>query len=407
MPLHDRPRMKPHFFALSLIGLGAFFGVALIQIGFLAALGMVAGAQRWRHVDRRLLAIVFLFGGLAMSHSVFGQEPVAAPDYLLRWRYLLLLPLVPALMSPMTAQRLLGGFVLLAGLSGLYGVAQVMTESPGWLGFLHPEGSVKPLWRYAWSPENQRWMRAGIKATGTIHNIAAFAHVTMLILLWPLAYGLLSRRRIPAWHLLAGLLALAGLSLSGARAAWLGLGAGAFVLIVCRWRPRWLRAVTFALVLVIGGLGVSLLKSPVLQQKAGSLTGRTQIWDQCLKTTTQTGLMGLGYGAHAGYASKIYPQTPGLETKVKTWCHHVPLSLVVEAPLTIIPAAMLLVFLLLALTRSDPRPLQGFALASILAFWTISQLHDPHFQREFFPFAMLLIGCGLIRREVTNESDAS
>ncbi len=405
MHRHDRGEMTPAFLSLCLIGFGAHFGVALIQIGFIGCVILGFRYKTLTRVDRRLIALVCLFGVMALSHSLLGQEPLASADYLLRWRYLLLLPLVPILLKPPEVHRLLGAFVVLTGISALYGIAQVIFGSPGWLGFLHPEGTIEPLWRYVWSPDQNRWIRDGLKATGTIHNIAAFAHTTMLVMLWPLASGLLSRDRVPPWQILAGLLALAALSLSGARAAWLGFGAGTMVLILCRWQLKWFRATIFSLLLLIGGLGVGLLTHPGLQKTAGSLTGRASIWTHCLQTAKEAGPYGLGYGTHAGYSKRVYPRTPGLEKTVRTWCHHLPLSLAVEAPFSLIPAALLMILLVFMLTGSQTGALEGYALACIVAFWTIAQLHDPHFQREFFPIAMLMIGCGLVNKEAPSGTD--
>ncbi|MBM65893.1 MAG: hypothetical protein CMH55_06645 [Myxococcales bacterium] len=358
-------------------------------------------------MDRSLLWLILAFGLLALGHSLFGRQPAAEADYLFRWRYLLLLPFVPAMLDADESKRLLSGLLVLTGLSGLYGIAQVLTDSPGWLGFLHPEGTVRPLWRYVWSPEQNQWVRDGLKATGTIHNIAAFAHGTVLILLWPLASGLLDAKRVRPWQVLAALLALAGLTLSGARAAWLGLGGGLLILVCCRWRPLWIRSLSLVLAAFIGTMGLGLVASPSLQKAAGSLTGRAQIWSHCLETTGDTLPKGLGFGGHAQYAEQVYSQTPELAGKVETWCHHLPLSLAVEAPLTLIPALLLMVFLILTLTRDPPGPLQGYALACVIAFWGIAQLHDPHFQREFFPLAMLVIGCGLRPKEGSDDTDAS
>ena len=143
----------------------------------------------------------------------------------------------------------------------------------------------------------------------------------MLVMLWPSPQVCWSHR-VPPWQILAGLLALAALSLSGARAAWLGFGAGTMVLILCRWQLKWLRATIFSLLLLIGGLGVGLLTHPGLQKTAGSLTGRASIWTHCLQTAKEAGPYGLGYGTHAGYSKRVYPRTRG--SAVRTWCHHLP-----------------------------------------------------------------------------------
>ena len=127
-----------------------------------------------------------------------------------------------------------------------------------------------------------------------------------------------------------------------------------------------------------------------------ALAGRKAIWGQCVTTLNQSFPKGLGYGNHPARATATYDEIPGLEKAMRTWCHNLQLSLAVEAPALVLALIVLLILLIRRLTAADePDAQTAFSLAALIAFVAIGQVHDPHFQREFFPLALLIIGLGL------------
>jgi Ca2+/Na+ antiporter len=328
-----------------LIALGAHLGVALIQIGFVVLLAGFMRPKAWKSSDKPLAVALLAFAAAALFHNVIGTLGFSNWGYALHWRYAFILLVVPVLLSAQQRRSSLDALLLLSGISGL------------------------------------------------ISNVPAFAYSCALVLLWPAAEWLIGRKRLPGWKLAACLFSLLGIVVSGSRGAWLGLGAGLLMLTIIRFLPRWRSQLALAGLgaIVLAGTAAVFVVSPAT--KTGGLAGRNAIWAQCKETLVETFPRGLGYGNHPKRAEVIPPKTVPLKPTMKTWCYNLPLSLAVEAPATLLALAWLLLLLIRRCAMESERT--ALACAAILGFAAVGMVHDPHFQREFFPLAMLLIALGI------------
>ena len=229
-----------------------------------------------------------------------------------------------------------------------------------------------------------------------IHNIPAFAHTTALVLLWPAAVWIVGRRRLQPWMIAACILALAGLAGSGSRGGPMALIVGVGALVGLRLFWPWRRTLALSAVLGLIIVGSSFVWMTGQAREGDNLAGRDAIWAQCKVTLAETFPAGLGYGNHPARAEATYDAHPELKNAMRTWCHNMPFSLAVEAPACLLALLILLLLLIRRLTEAEePDTETAFSLAALIAFMAIAQVHDPHFQREFFPLAMLIIALGL------------
>ena len=94
----------------------------------------------------------------------------------------------------------------------------------------------------------------------------------------------------------------------------------------------------------------------------------------------------------------------GPEKTVRTWCHHLPLSLAVEAPLSLIPAALLMILLSHAYS-SQMGALEGYALACTVGYSTIVQLSRSPLPEGNFQLRDAWRSVVLINKEAPSGTD--
>jgi hypothetical protein len=374
-----------------LIALGAHLGVSLIQIGFVVLLADFLGQKAWKRSDKALALALVGFAAAALFHNAIGTLGFSNWGYALRWRFVFILLFVPLLLSAQQRRSSLDALLLLTGISGLYGMAQFGFNHAGWLNVL-PGIEAPDIRRFGEVLKGTFW-HGRHYATGLIHNIPAFAHSSALVLLWPAAEWLIGGKRLPKWKVAACLFALLGIAASGSRGAWLGLITGLLMLTIIRYLPRWRTQLALAGLAAIFVCGTAAVVMVSTSANSAGLAGRDAIWKQCRQTLGETFPQGLGYGNHPKRAQASYPKILPLKRAVQTWCHNLPLSLAVEAPAALLALALLLLLLIRRCAGDGERA--ALACAAILAFGAIGMVHDPHFQREFFPLALLLIALGI------------
>jgi O-antigen ligase len=140
---------------------------------------------------------------------------------------------------------------------------------------------------------------------GTLSIYMTFAGILMLIATLALALLLLtSHQRTPYWLVPCLLLLTAALAMTQTRGAWLGLGAGAALMLGCR-RKAWL------LVLPLAALAVFLLAPSAVKERMRSITDpqdvtaleRLYMWGSGLQIIRDYPITGVGMGG----VSQVYP----------------------------------------------------------------------------------------------------
>jgi hypothetical protein len=403
-------------FAVAAVGVGAQFGAAAMHLGVLITVVAVLYRRAFRAPAVIWWAVLAVIAS-ALLHGLIGREPLHL-SYATFPRYLLLLPLVAALVQrtpAATVERALAAVALIACLSALYGAVQVTYRTPGFLIDWHP-GKAGLTWNHRSSTDLLTFAPEGLRATGMVHHVLAFAHIGCMVSLAGLSlavFGTRTKARI-AWSVVA-IAGVGSVVLSGGRAGLLGWLIGALLIGAVRVlgaRTRW-RAAVVGLGLLGGVLAGGLtVFSAQTRGAVGNTSGRQAIWGQAQTAVAETFPRGLGYGAYPGYAARVYPQSGALKAKVKAWAHNTWLSLLAEAPLALF-AWLFLIGTLIKLffeAVDDAPALAALGLASVVAWVAISMFHDSHFQRVYAPFMFWLWGLclgGILRRTDAPQVGAS
>jgi O-antigen ligase len=379
----------------------AFFcpiSIAGTQIGLgIAAAGLVcAAASGWRPRRTPLDVPLLAFVAVALvsdALSPFGP-PTAA--FATLWRSALGFWMVfhGLSLAPRQAPRL----VLFAAaglfLSSAVGLVQYRTG----VDLVHLLGlREQPAWVEAPGAQG----RYG--AMGFFTSRLTFGHnatVLLALLGGALATGELPvRLRGPA--LVAAAVAFAAILATFDRAAWLGLAAGALVVVAARRRSS--RALFAGL--VIGASAVALL--PQVRARFASsfdLRGnadRVFVWSRAAEIIRDHPLVGIGFGNYprvcGAYYDRVDPAFP-----MRTWAHNTELSLLAETgPLGLL-ALLWLVIAATAALLPRVRAGDGLALggaAAAIALAVIAQAHDVLYDTKVMYALWLALGVALAQRE--------
>jgi O-antigen ligase len=226
------------------------------------------------------------------------------------------------------------------------------------------------------------------------------ATVLLALLGGALATGELPvRLRGPA--LVAAAVAFAAILATFDRAAWLGLAAGALVVVAARRRSS--RALFAGL--VIGASAVALL--PQVRARFASsfdLRGnadRVFVWSRAAEIIRDHPLVGIGFGNYprvcGAYYDRVDPAFP-----MRTWAHNTELSLLAETgPLGLL-ALLWLVIAAAAALLPRVRAGDGLALggaAAAIALAVIAQAHDVLYDTKVMYALWLALGVALAQRE--------
>jgi O-antigen ligase len=310
------------FLPLSIVG--AQLGGGLLLLGVLLA--ALSGSRGF--LPRGLALPVGAFALAGLSASIVS--PVDLPlDTFTANRPILLLLLVPAVFGLTSdperlLRRLVVAVALAATLAAVLGLVQHQT------GFdLNHALGVRAAPLQIEAPSG-----TGYAAIGTFNSRLTFAAIEAAVLMLMTALAL-CRIPVSLRALCAGAVAAVGLSVlaSFARAAWMGLAAGAATLALGLGRRG--LSVVAATAVVAAAAGAAL---PSVRERATSTLSATAnadrrfIWSRAVEVISDHPVHGVGvYGypvAAAPYYDRVDPLFP-----MRTWAHDMPLTLLAESGL--------------------------------------------------------------------------
>lgn len=245
--------------------------------------------------------------------------------------------------------------------------------------------------------ENSSWLvnisgHTYLRATATFPDPHMFSFFLGILL--PLALGLGISSKKGLWYFLAFLIFLADI-LTFSRGGYLGLAAGALVLVFLFWRrvSGKQRIFIFSVILAVGFLLI--VSGPVSSRffssfnlKEGSNSGRLEMWGKAMVVIRDNPLIGTGLGNYplavdplAAYRDPIYAHNTYLDIAVETG----------------IPASLSWIFLLIAVIYSFWKKakkdiLYAGAAVSLIIFLAHSLVETGIYSPVVLALVLIIIG---------------
>ena len=233
------------------------------------------------------------------------------------------------------------------------------------------------------------------RATGTLIDPNLFAGYLVLVIPLVIALGATFRRRWPLLPTIGATLVLAAaLAVTLSRSGWLGLIAGAIVLLVLL-RTYW-RRITAVLIVVAGCVVLAGLSGPIASRLAPSdngpmqmLSDREEVWSTAVRMTIDHPIFGVGVDSFQVF----YPLYSGRDDELNH-AHNLFLNIVAERGLLGLLAFGLVITLLfrsLARAFRQVDTLIGRALVAALLASFLAYFAHSIFDVSYYDYKVLLL----------------